>query len=143
MRSRIHRSLTLRTAIIGAALVIMLTAGCSSSSTSGTIAPSATTGAPVTSPSAGGTNGGTTLDQGTGGQLVFTPTTVTVPHGSTITVNNLSAIPHTFTVSGQGIDVTNPSGSSHVVTIDLPAGTYPFICRFHVSSGMKGTLVVT
>ena len=41
------------------------------------------------------------------------------------------------------IDVTNPGGSSQVVTIDLPAGTYPFICRFHVSSGMKGTLVVT
>ncbi len=74
---------------------------------------------------------------------MFTPTTVTVPHGSTITVNNSSSIPHTFTVSGQGIDVTNPGGSSQAVTIDLPAGTYPFICRFHVSSGMKGTLVVT
>ena len=118
--------------------MIMLTAGCTSSSSSG-----ATAGAPVASSSAGGTKGGTTLDQGTGSQLVFTPTTVTVPHGSTITVNNLSAIPHTFTVSGQGIDVTNPGGSSQVVTIDLPAGTYPFICRFHVSSGMKGTLVVT
>jgi len=123
--------------------VIMLTAGCTSSSASGATAPSATTGAPVASPSAGGTKGGTTLDQGTGSQLVFTPTTVTVPHGSTITVNNLSSIPHTFTVSGQGIDVTNPGGSSQVVTIDLPAGTYPFICRFHVSSGRKGTLVVT
>jgi len=120
----------------------MLTAGCTSSSASGATAPSATAGAPVASPSAGGTKGGT-LDQGTGSQLVFTPTTVTVPHGSTITVNNLSSIPHTFTISGQSIDVTNPGGSSQVVTIDLPAGTYPFICRFHVSSGMKGTLVVT
>jgi plastocyanin len=121
----------------------MLTAGCTSSSTAGTTAPSATTGAPVTSPSSGGTNGGTTLDQGAGGQLVFTPTTVTVNRGSSITVNNVSSIPHTFTVSGQSIDVTNPGGTSDAVTIDLPAGTYAFICRFHVSSGMKGTLVVT
>jgi plastocyanin len=24
----------------------------------------------------------------------------------------------------------------------LPPGTYPFVCRFHESMGMKGTLVV-
>jgi len=28
------------------------------------------------------------------------------------------------------------------VTIDLAPGTYPFICRFHESQGMTGTLVV-
>lgn len=27
-------------------------------------------------------------------------------------------------------------------TIDLPPGTYPFVCRFHESMGMTGTLVV-
>jgi len=37
----------------------------------------------------------------------------------------------------------NQGGKSATVKIDLPAGTYPFICTFHVGSGMKGTLTVT
>jgi hypothetical protein len=51
--------------------------------------------------------------------------------------------PHTFTVQGTKIDVTNDGGASQDVTIDLKPGTYPFLCRFHQSLGMTGTLVVT
>jgi plastocyanin len=29
------------------------------------------------------------------------------------------------------------------VTLNLPPGTYPFFCSFHVSQGMKGTLTLT
>jgi plastocyanin len=29
------------------------------------------------------------------------------------------------------------------VTLNLPPGTYPFFCSFHVAQGMKGTLTVT
>jgi plastocyanin len=90
------------------------------------------------------TSGGasTTLKQGSGG-LVFTPATLSVKKGDTISVQNVGSTAHTFTVTGQSIDVTNDAGKSQDVTIDLPAGTYPFICRFHESSGMKGTLTVT
>jgi len=28
------------------------------------------------------------------------------------------------------------------VTIDLTPGTYPYVCRFHESMGMTGTLVI-
>jgi len=50
---------------------------------------------------------------------------------------------HTFTITGKGIDVVNSPGQSQNVTINLAPGTYQFICRFHVSLGMRGTLTVT
>jgi plastocyanin len=94
--------------------------------------------------SSGGSSGGATLEQGKGNQLVFSPTSLSVSSGSTITVKNVSdSTPHTFTIQGKKINVVNQPGKSATVTIDLPAGTYPFICTFHVSSGMKGTLTVT
>ena len=46
------------------------------------------------------------------------------------------------TVTGTDIDVSNDAMSSQDVTIDLAPGIYPFICRFHESQGMTGTLVV-
>jgi plastocyanin len=126
--SRLVRAVALSVALIAAM------GGCSGSST-----PAATT-APTTSPA----TGGTTLQQGPGNQLVFSPTTLTVKHGTSITVSNVStSTPHTFTITGKGIDITNNGGQSQQVTINLPPGTYPFFCKFHVSSGMKGTLVVT
>jgi plastocyanin len=83
-----------------------------------------------------------TVQQGAGG-LVFAPTTLTVGEGTTITVMNVGSATHTFTVSNTGIDVVNAIGQSQNVTVNLKPGTYPFICRFHVGLGMKGTLVVT
>jgi plastocyanin len=75
--------------------------------------------------------------------FVFTPSTLRVSQGATLEVRNVtSSTPHTFTVSGQGIDIVNNPGQAHDVTINLPPGRYPFICRFHVSMGMRGTLVV-
>lgn len=73
----------------------------------------------------------------------FTPAKITVHQGDTITVSDTNPnTPHTFTVTGTDIDVSNDAMSSQDVTIDLAPGTYPFICRFHESQGMTGTLVV-
>jgi plastocyanin len=66
-----------------------------------------------------------------------------VAKGTTITVKNVGSVSHTFTIQGHGVNVVNQPGKSATVTIDLAPGTYPFICMFHVSSGMKGTLTVT
>lgn len=75
--------------------------------------------------------------------FAFTPSTVKVSRGATVEVRNVtSSTSHTFTVSGKGIDIVNDPGQARDVTINLPPGSYPFICRFHVSLGMKGTLVV-
>ena len=91
-----------------------------------------------TSPSAAGP----TVQQGAGG-FVFSPTTLTVKKGESITVTNVGSASHTFTITDKGIDVVNSPGQSQNVSITLAPGTYQFICRFHVSLGMKGTLTVT
>ena len=63
-----------------------------------------------------------------------------------ITLTNVSTgadASHTFTIEGHGIDITSAAGQTQQMTISLAPGTYPFICKFHVSLGMKGTLTVT
>ena len=93
----------------------------------------------------GGGGGGmtaTTVMEGPGNSFTFSPSTVTVKQGETITLDNVSSTAHTFTVTGQSIDVETQPGMTAQVTIDLPPGTYPFVCRFHESMGMTGTLVV-
>ena len=73
----------------------------------------------------------------------FSPSTFSVSQGDTIAVKDATTgTPHTFTIEGKGIDVVNDPGQTQTVTITLPPGTYPFICRFHSSLGMKGTLTV-
>ncbi len=44
---------------------------------------------------------------------------------------------------GTSIDIANDPLGSQDVTIDLKPGTYEFFCKYHVQSGMKGTLTVT
>ena len=135
-------------ALVGAACGKSATAsergGSSSGSGSGT-----STGSSGTSGSNGGygTGGGgammaTTVLEGPDNGFTFSPSTVTVHQGQTITLTNVSDTAHTFTVTGQGIDIETMPGKTDTMTIDLPPGTYPFVCRFHESMGMKGTLVV-
>jgi len=90
----------------------------------------------------GGGMTATTVMEGPGNSFTFSPSTVTVTQGQTITLDNVSTTAHTFTVTAQGIDVETQPGKTAQVTIDLPPGTYPFVCRFHESMGMTGTLVV-
>jgi plastocyanin len=88
--------------------------------------------------------GANTIQQGAGG-YVFAPSMLTVKKGTTLTVTNVTSVPvtHTFTITGKGINVVNLPGQSQTLTINLAPGTYQFICTYHVSLGMKGTLVVT
>jgi plastocyanin len=73
----------------------------------------------------------------------FTPAKITVNQGDTITVSDTNpSTPHTFTIDGTSIDISNNGQQSQDVTIDLAAGTYTFYCRFHKAQGMQGTLVV-
>ncbi len=129
-----------KTLIGAAAVLMMLGAACSKSSSSSTNPTPPPTSQPASSSSTSAA--GVTLQQGAGG-FVFAPTTLTVKKGESINVKNVGTVAHTFTITGKGIDVVNNPGQSQQVTINLPAGTYQFICRFHVSLGMKGTLTVT
>jgi plastocyanin len=96
-----------------------------------------------TSTGGGSTGGGTSVLTLTQVNYQFTPAKITVQQGDTITVSDTNpSTSHTFTVTGTDIDVSNDAMSAQDVTIDLPPGTYPFICRYHEGQGMTGTLVV-
>jgi len=132
-------------ALVGAACGKSATASESGGSSSGS-GSGTSTGSSGTSGSGYGGGGGsmmaTTVLEGPDNGFTFSPSTVTVHQGQTITLTNVSDTAHTFTVTGQGIDIETMPGKTDKVTIDLPPGTYPFVCRFHESMGMKGTLVV-
>jgi len=69
---------------------------------------------------------------------------VTTHTGDRLTISNVSPTsPHTFTISSKGIDVVNNAGQSQSITIKLNPGSYPFVCTFHQSLGMTGTLIVS
>jgi plastocyanin len=93
--------------------------------------------------SGGSGGGGPVAGSVVAADYAFTPSNVQVKAGATITVQNSTPqTPHTFTVKGTPIDLALDPQSSQKVTIDLAPGTYEFYCRFHVSLGMKGTLIV-
>lgn len=124
-------------AIAGTAVLGLVLAACSSSSSTAPPAPASS--APPAATSAAPSSATLTQDN-----FSFTPAKLTVKSGSTITLTDAnSATSHNFTIDGQGVNVTNAPGQSQDVTLNLQPGTYPFYCSFHVSQGMKGTLTVT
>jgi len=147
---------TRRGLLLGFVVLALVGAACGKSATASESGGSSSGGGSGTSTGSSGTtgsNGGygaggggammaTTVLEGPDNGFTFSPSTVTVHQGQTITLTNVSDTAHTFTVTGQGIDIETMPGKTDTVTIDLPPGTYPFVCRFHESMGMKGTLVV-
>lgn len=136
--------------LIGIAALALVAAACGKSASA---AEGGTTTTPTPTPSPSMTpspsygmppsNTGTkTVTEGPGNSFAFMPSTVTVKQGATVKLDNVSDTAHTFTVTGQGIDVETQPGQTSQVTIGLPPGSYPFICTFHQSLGMTGTLVV-
>jgi plastocyanin len=137
---------------VGGALVLLLmgtACGGRGTTAASPLSPSGLATSPVgpvagsATPSPAQTTGKSELTV-TQNNFLFDPTKVTVKSGATITVQNLNGtIPHTFTIKSSHINIVNDHGQSTDVVIDLPPGTYTFFCRFHVSLGMKGTIVVT
>lgn len=73
--------------------------------------------------------------------FTFSPATLTIEAGTTVTWVNEDAVPHTATGSGGEFDTgTIAGGGSASVTFDTP-GTYAYICSFHPD--MVGAIVVT
>ena len=54
----------------------------------------------------------TTVLEGPDNGFTFSPSTVTVNQGQTITLTNVSDTAHTFTVTGQGIDIETMPGKT-------------------------------
>jgi plastocyanin len=143
------RRWTARLVVAGVALTMLAAACGNSSNSSSSGGEGSGSGSTPSASTAGGGGGSSNSSGGTSVQTIsqanfsFSPATFTVTSGDTITVKNTtSSTQHTFTITGQTVDVTVDPGTSQEVTISLPPGTYPFICRFHVSRGMTGTLTV-
>jgi plastocyanin len=117
-------------------VLALVTAACG-----GGAEPSATTPPPAASPTETATGGATTrvaLED-----FRFDPADFTVTAGTDLELDNEGQAPHTFTVQGQEIDVQVAAGENGSATIDLPAGDYQVICRFHQGQGMVANMTVT
>ncbi len=114
-----------------AVILVVVAAGCTS--------PSAQPAPGITSsPAAGG--GQTVMIQ----NFAFSPATLTVKAGTTVTWTNNDGTQHTVTPdagapAGFGSGGLSP-GTSYSFTFTSP-GTYPYHCSIHTS--MKGTVIVT
>jgi plastocyanin len=142
-----HLLRTRRGLLLGFVVLALVGAACGKAATASEGGGTSTGSSGASGGSGYGAGGGggmmaTTVLEGPNNGFTFSPSTVKVTQGQTITLVNVSDAAHTFTVTGQGIDIETLPGKTAKVTIDLPPGTYPFVCRFHESMGMKGTLVV-
>ena len=77
----------------------------------------------------------------------FSIESMTIPANTDVTVNvvNVGAAVHSFVVEGQAVDSGQlPGGGAATVIINLPPGTYTYICDVpgHKELGMVGTLTV-
>lgn len=72
--------------------------------------------------------------------MAFSPGTITVPAGTTITWKNTDNMAHTVTADDNSFDSGNiGAGSSYTRTFSV-AGTYNYHCTIH--AGMNGKVVV-
>ena len=72
--------------------------------------------------------------------MAFSPGTITVSSGTTITWDNRDGTTHTSTADGGAWNTGNiPAGGSRTTTFNTP-GSFPYHCGLHPS--MRGTVVV-
>jgi plastocyanin len=107
-----------------------------------TESPSPTAGPQSTGAASGGSSHDITVEAK---DNEFMPKDLTASAGDiTITFKNVGAAPHTFTAKDLKAD--KPANAGQTVTINLKfvkAGTYKYVCLYHESLGMTGTLTVT
>lgn len=72
--------------------------------------------------------------------MSFSPASITISVGDTVTFTNRDGAPHTATaVDGSFTTATLRKGKSETITFDT-AGSYDFFCKIH--PGMKGNITV-
>jgi plastocyanin len=71
----------------------------------------------------------------------FDPACASAPSGATLTIDNVGAAPHSFTVKGTGVNVSVDPGDSATADLSgIASGTYTVVCTFHPN--MVGSLKV-
>ena len=88
---------------------------------------------------------GAEIQMGSGGNLVFEPSEISIVAGETVTIVNGDLPPHNFVVADHPelshSDLAFVGGESFTVTFDEP-GDYEFQCEPHAGAGMKGVIHV-
>jgi plastocyanin len=119
--------------VLGGALLL---AACSSGG-SGSSGSAASSG----SSSGSGSSAAKSSNAITISNFMFSPMSVSVAAGSTVTVTNKDSVAHTLTATGGQFDTGDINGGqSKTFTAPSKAGTYSYICNIH--QYMKGTIVV-
>jgi plastocyanin len=72
----------------------------------------------------------------------FSPSTLTVSKGTTVTFKNTDGTKHTATSDVGSWDIGDVVGGSSKTFVFATTGTFPYHCIYHASMGMKGTIVV-
>lgn len=73
---------------------------------------------------------------------VFSPATLTVEVGDTVTFKNTGALPHTAQTKDGTFDTGNVSSGQSKDVVMKKAGTFSYFCLYHESTGMVGTIEV-
>jgi len=122
-----------------AVLIVILAAAGLLLTACGSSTPSSSSSTPTTS---SGSTGPAKADTITMKNFAFSPATITVAPGSTVTVTNDDNVAHTVTSSTQKFNTgdVNPGQSVTFKAPEAP-GRYPYICMIH--QFMHGTLVVS
>ena len=86
------------------------------------------------------------IQMGSEGNLVFSPSELTIAAGESVTITNGDLPPHNFVVTDHP-ELSHPDlafvgGESFTVTFDEP-GDYEFQCEPHAGAGMKGVIHVS
>lgn len=100
----------------------------------------------------GGSDAGDDTGGDSGGQSItlealdneFEPAEFEVSAGEVeITLDNTGQAEHNFANEELGIDEDVAAGEQTTFTVDAQPGTYDFVCKYHESLGMVGTMTVT
>ncbi|HMD13943.1 MAG TPA: plastocyanin/azurin family copper-binding protein [Bacteroidota bacterium] len=74
--------------------------------------------------------------------LAFSPNTMTIKRGTTITWKNNDSYVHTSTSNTMVWDSGDIAPGTSKTTTFNTAGTFPFYCKYHQGMGMTGTITV-
>ena len=74
--------------------------------------------------------------------MAFSPVTLTVAAGTTVTWKNLDGVAHTSTSDTGVWDTGRMAAGATATTTFRTAGSYPYNCVYHASMGMRGTVIV-
>jgi|WetSurMetagenome_2_1015567.scaffolds.fasta_scaffold05740_3 plastocyanin len=131
------RTVHLLTTAVTLAMLGIVGSGCSSDS-SNPYASSATGPSVTPTPTPSPVAANTVLMAGS----VFSPASITVAVGTTVTWKNNDGIAHTSTSDTGVWDTGNiPAGGSTTTTFNT-AGQFPYHCTYHLAMGMKGVVIV-